>query len=233
MTQKLRQPKKIQRYGHITLLLAYAIFIYFFFINGSSLFDYWNVSWSASMIMYMVGVSLFLVIYEKIPSEFKKPAKNSIVGFGAVFILMTCLLIIAHDLGFPMFQNIVALPVHMILPTIIFSIGVVSISEEIIFRGVILHAIRLAVFKRDIQRDSLQWQRFAQKNYGKLLLIILVQAIIFGFFHYAAYGGLLESITLAIIMGTFFGFLAIFWNIGAAIGAHGAWNCYVLGATFI
>ena len=209
MTQKLRQPKKIQRYGHITLLLAYAIFIYFFFINGSSLFDYWNVSWSASMIMYMVGVSLFLVIYEKIPSEFKKPAKNSIVGFGAVFILMTCLLIIAHDLGFPMFQNIVALPVHMILPTIIFSIGVVSISEEIIFRGVIYRCLR---------------------QFG-VYPAVFVSAIIFAVFHLVAYGGNISAMAIAFFMGIILALCVERWNLGVALGIHASWNLFILGIT--
>ena len=99
----------------------------------------------------------------------------------------------------------------MVIPVIIYQVGIVAVSEEIIFRGVIfrlLHKINPYV-----------------GYFGS--------SAIFAVFHWAAYGGNYSALLIAFAMGIIFALLTKYFNIGVAIGCHAAVNCMILGATAI
>jgi len=91
----------------------------------------------------------------------------------------------------------------------VFQIVIVATSEEIIFRGALLRYFMV---------------------FGWIPAYV-VSSVLFGLFHYAAYGGNISSIIIAIFIGWILALLAHKWNLGAAIGFHAAYNGFVLGAT--
>ena len=71
------QKKKIR---NVTVLILYAIFAFWFLINGESLFPEWDSSWTYSTLIYLIGVSIFLSIQEKLPKDFDPDDKNPLTG---------------------------------------------------------------------------------------------------------------------------------------------------------
>jgi len=195
---------------YITLGIVYAIFVFWMLLNGEAFLGYWETNWTFSILFYLVGVSIFLGIVEKLPPDLSKPVSDSIFGFLIAFPLFTVAFFLIAQSGL-YFQGIVPLPPNMVVPNIIYQIGIVSISEEIIFRGVIFrvfHKINLYV-----------------GYFGSSAL--------FAVFHYAAYGGSVQLMLVAFALGLFLAYLTEKYNIGAAVGFHAAFNCFVKGATAI
>ena len=195
---------------YITLAIVYAIFVFWFLINGEGVLEYWEPNWTYSILFYMVGVAIFLSIAEKLPIDLKKPASESIYGFLIAFPLFTVIFWCIAQSGL-YFQGIAPLPPHMVIPILIFQIGIVSASEEIIFRGVVfrlLHKINP-------------------------YLGYLGSSALFAAFHWSAYGGSYQLIFIAFAMGLILAYLTEKYNIGVACGFHAAYNCFLLGATAI
>jgi len=207
MTYYIIPPKIVKNLHLISLALVYAVLAFFFLLNGKAIFPGWEDSWTASTMVYMVGVGLFLSIYEKIPDEVKKPVVDSFLGFIIGFPIAAIIFILISDTGWWL-QGINPLPVYLIIPTLVFQIVIVASSEEIIFRGAIFGSL----FK-------INWT-----------LAYLGSSLLFGLFHYAAYGGDMGSILVAFAMGIVFCYLTDRWNIGVAIAVHSAYNSYLLGA---
>ena len=200
--------KKLEK---ISLLLVYALFAFYFLINGEGIFESWNQSWTWITIIYMVGVSLFLGISEEVPIELEENIDKTLIGFLSSFLALTFLFIVIHDAGL-FFTDVQSLPVKLLLPTMVFQMVIVVASEEIIFRGVLL--------------------RYFYKYFGYLVAVVGT-AIVFSVFHLVAYEGAIGSLLTAFLMGIILAVVTFRWNIGVSLGIHFAWNCFVIGVTVI
>ena len=195
---------------NVTLLVLYAIVAFYFLINGSSVFSEWNSSWTWSTIIYMLGVSIFLGIQERLPEELESSLLHSAIGFLASFLLVTSLFLILYDAGI-LFTDVNPMPLKAIPATIIYQLVVVVCSEEIIFRGVIFRFLY-----------QFHW-----------LVAVFGSAVLFSLFHLAVYEGSLGALSTAFLMGIILAWCVKRWNLGVAIGIHAAWNLFVLGVTVL
>ena len=195
---------------YITFAIVYAIFVFWMLLNGEAFLGYWEANWTLSILFYLVGVSIFLGIAEKLPTDLNKPISESILGFLIGFPLFTVIFWCIAQSGF-YFQGIIPLPSHMVVPTIIFQTGIVAASEEIIFRGVI-------------------FRLFHKIN---PYLGYFGSSVIFAGFHFAAYGGSVQLMLIAFALGIILAYLTEKYNLGVAVGMHAAYNCFVIGATAI
>ena len=207
--------------GKITILVVYSFFVFFLMVNGEGIFSGWETNWTFNAIIYVLGVTLFISVVDELPEELKTSMVKNIIAFSASSIFTLVLLLIIKDLGL-YFQNITPLPYHLALPNLVFNLVVVSASEEIIFRGVIFGYL-YDHFKLRPQRQTGE-----VKAYG-WVIPYLGQASIFAIFHYAVYGIDLITMSLLFAMALIFAYATERWGIGASIGAHWIWNCFVIG----
>lgn len=212
MTEDIYQVN-IKNLKKVTFILIYALFAFYFLVNGEGLFDRWDEGWTYSTIIYLVGVSLFLSIQEKIPEdlESKKKGKtiaSQLVGFSLAFLIATGIFILLYDAGV-FFQDVEPSPSKMIPALVVYQLVIVCASEEIIFRGVLYKYFRmLGVYPA-----------------------VLISSIIFAVFHYFAYSGSVQALGMAFVMGCIFALCVERWNLGVSIGLHFAWNAFILGVT--
>ena len=195
---------------YITLALAYVIFAFWFLLNGEGALGYWDSGWTYSILLYLLGVVAFLAIAEKLPDDLKKPISDSVYGFLIAFPLFTVIFWCIAQSGL-YFQDITPLPAYMVIPVIIYEVGIVAASEEIIFRGVI-------------------FRLFHKIN---PYLGYFGSSALFAVFHWAAYGGSYPALLFAFAMGIFLALMTKYFNLGVAVGCHAAINCIILGATAI
>lgn len=211
------QRKKLR---NVTVLLVYAIITFWFLINGQSLFPGWDSSWTYSTIIYMLGVTIFILVEETLPRTSKKnipkahegTLANNIFGFCIAFPITLLILLAIYDSGF-YFQNLNQMAKYLILPTLVYQLVIVATSEEIIFRGVIF--------------------RFLYQFHWSVAYI--GSSLIFSFFHFAVYQGNIDAFITAFLMGLILSYCVDRWNLGVTIAIHWTWNIFVLGAiiTFI
>jgi len=194
----------------ISFLLIYSIIVFYFLINGQGLFKEWNDSWTWNTIIYLVGVTLFLSIQEKLPDELESPINSHLVYFCLSFLICTVVFTVLYDYGV-FFQDIAPMASNKIPAYFIFQLVVVCTSEEIIFRGVIYRYLRR------------YWY----------IPAIIVSSIIFAVFHWMAYSGNIGALMIAFLMGCVLALAVEKWNLGASIGIHFAWNSFVLGITLL
>jgi membrane protease YdiL (CAAX protease family) len=193
---------------NVTLLTIYAIISFFFLVNGEAIFDYWSSSWTWTTIIYLLGVSIFLGIQEKLPQDLQVPITKQLIGFLICFLLTTILFYILSDMGI-LFGDIPPLPSRLLLPTALFQLVIVVTSEEIIFRGVIYRFLH-----------QFNW-----------VVAVLLSAFLFSLFHFAVYQGNIGAFIIAFVMGIILALCVQRWNLGVAIGLHFAWNAYIIGIT--
>jgi membrane protease YdiL (CAAX protease family) len=198
-----KQKKKLR---NITILIVYAIAAFWFLINGSKVFNNWDDSWTYTTLFYIVGVSLFLSVQDKLPRDLEKPISDHIFGFCIAAPLTLLFLVGLYDSGV-YFQDITQLPNNLVIPTLIYQLVIVSASEEIIFRGIIF--------------------RFLHQYHW--MIAWLVSAMIFSVFHYAVYQSL-SAFIVAFILGIIFAWVVERWNLGVSIAIHWSWNIFILGA---
>ena len=205
MAYEILPPELFKKLKYISLGLVYAIFAFWFLLNGPSVFDYWDANWTYSIIFYIIGVCIFLTVIEKLPTDLKKPVGESFFGFLIGFPLFTVIFMLMSDAGL-WFQNLTPLPTHMILPTMVYQIGIVAASEATIFRS--------AIFR----------------TFHKINPYVgyFVASALFAGFHYAAYGGSFSLTLIAFCMGLILAYLVEKYNIGVAVGFHSAWNCIII-----
>lgn len=198
-------PKRKRKQQYVAFGLVYTIIAFAILINAETLFDYWDSSWTYTTLFYMVGVAIFLASAEKLPEDLRKPAIHSIYGF----LLATP----AFMLGFIGLQQAGILvvgyrmPVYLLLPTFVYQLCIVATSEEIIFRAALFRALH-----------KIRWY-----------LAYIGSSLIFGFFHWAAYGGNVQLVLFAVVMGFIFAIIADKINLGVAISLHFVWNAGLLG----
>jgi len=199
-------PKRKRKQQYVAFGLVYAILSFLFLINGEALFEFWSPAWTYSTLFYMVGVAIFLASAERLPDEMRKPAIQSIYGFLIATPLFMVGFIALEKAGILVVSR--ALPVYLIIPTLIFEFGIVGASEEIIFRVAIFRALY-----------RIRWY-----------LAYVGSSVLFGFFHWAAYGGNFDSMMFAMVMGLLFCALVDRFNLGVGVALHGVWNAGLMGA---
>ena len=115
-----------------------------------------------------------------------------------------------------------ALPVAVIdaiaaRSALIYTVLLVAPSETLIFQAIIPLWVALTFAKS----EKVVWL-----TYG-------ISQVIFGIYHYAAYGGSFQSIVIAIALGSIFLYCVRSYGIAFAVGVHASWNLAVLGVTTI
>lgn len=198
-------PKRKRKQQYIAFGLVYAIIAFALLINAETLFDYWDSSWTYTTLFYIVGVAIFLASAEKLPEDLRKPAVQSIYGFLLATPLFMVGFIVLQLAGILVVGS--KMPVYLIIPTFIFQLCIVATSEEIIFRVALFRALY-----------RIRWY-----------VAYIGSSLVFGGFHYAAYGGGINSIFFAVMMGFIFAILADKVNLGVAISFHFVWNAGVMG----
>lgn len=198
-------PERKRKQQYVAFGLVYAILAFCLLTNAEHLFDYWDSSWTYTTLFYIVGVAIFLASVEKLPEDLRKPAAQSIYGFlfaTPVFMLGFIALEMA---GILVVRS--RMPVYLILPTFAFQLFIVATSEEIIFRAAIFRALH-----------RVRWY-----------IAYIGSSVIFGAFHWAAYGGDVYSVFFAVMMGFIFAVLADQFNLGVATSLHFVWNAGLMG----
>jgi len=206
---KIISPKRTRKQQYVAFGLVYAIVAFAILINAESLFEYWDTGWTYITLFYMVGVAIFLSSADKLPEDLRKPAIHSILGFliaTPLFMIGFVALVKADILvvSYP-------LPVYLLIPTFIFQLCIVATSEELIFRVAIFRALH-----------KIRWY-----------VAYIGSSVLFGMFHWAAYGGNINMIFFAVMMGLLFAFVADKINLGVAISLHFVWNYGLMGGLFI
>lgn len=198
-------PKRKRKQQYIAFGLVYAIISFALLINGDKLFEYWDASWTYLTLFYMGGVAIFLATAEKLPEDLRKPAVQSIYGFLIATPAFMVGFIALQQAGILVVRY--PMPVYLILPTFAFQLCIVAASEEIIFRVAIFRALH-----------RVKWY-----------IAYIGSSLIFGGFHWAAYGGNVNSILFAVLMGLVFAYLADQINLGVAVSLHFVWNFGLMG----
>lgn len=198
-------PKRKRKQQYVAFGLVYAIISFALLTNGEKLFEYWDSSWTYTTLFYMGGVAIFLAVAEKLPEDLRKPAIQSVYGFLTATVVFMLGFIALQKAGILVVGS--RMPVHLILPTFAFQLCIVAASEEIIFRAALFRALY-----------RIRWY-----------VAYIGSSLLFGGFHWAAYGGDVYSILFAIMMGFVFAFLADQINLGVAISLHFCWNYGLMG----
>lgn len=214
--------KKVEsNLGKVTLLIVYAIVVFWFLVSGEGILTGWSRAWTLNAIIYVLGVTLFLSVIEEFPRELTTSAGKTLRNFALASLATLFLLLVVRDFGL-MFENISPMPYHLIPANMVYHGIIVATSEEIIFRG--------AIFGYLYDRFKLRPERQTGevKEYG-WIIPYFVSASIFAFFHYAVYGVDLVNMGMIFVMGLVFAYLTERWGLGASIGAHWIWNCMAIG----
>jgi len=219
MTSFYHETLRIRRLQKITFLIIYAVIAYYLLINGEGLFQNWNQSWVFTTIIYLLGVSFFLAIDEKIPHELdnentrsKHNIWNILIGFGLTFLIFIILFWFLRDIGW-YFTGITPKPAKYFLSETMFQLIIVVCSETIIFQVILFR------YFKDLM-----------EHHKKLPVVSMVlSAFLFSLFHLAVYQFNIGSLMFAFLMGLFLVYCVHRWNIGVPIAFHWVWNCTVLG----
>ena len=202
---KIISPERQRKQQYVALGLVYAVISFYFLTNGETLFEYWDSSWTYTTLFYMVGVAIFLASAEKLPEDLRKPAFNSIYGFLFATPAFMIGFVVLQEAGILIISS--RMPVYLLLSTFVFQLFIVATSEELIFRVAVFRALH-----------RVKWY-----------VAYLGSSLLFGSFHWAAYGGNVNSIMFAVLMGLVFCYLADQINLGVAISAHFVWNFGLMG----
>jgi membrane protease YdiL (CAAX protease family) len=194
----------------IPLLLVSVIIELFLYIDGSYFFgSIWTTTFQTTLTTYLIISSALLIFsFTGIKGLMDLTFWDAIIFFVPTFILTT---LIVGQISRPINQ-----PANYIIAMIIFQIFVVSITEELMFRGILIKYIG-----------------------------VIGQAILFTIFHLVAYTTELSGLSIvgffeAFIMGLLLGFI-IQWSeqagmksTGLAItwGIHAGWNVAVATGIF-
>lgn len=175
----------------------------FALFNAPAIWGENYVQWRTQLMIYLVASSYYYATTNKKSEFYSKSIFTSIIAFGVAFFV-----------SISFFQVIPLKPQPQQVATTSFAlifthIFVVAANEEILFRSAIPDLL-------PIQGYSAQF----------------VSAILFGAFHYTAYGGMMSSVLFAVIAGFIFGVIKELYGkngLVVSIAMHAAWNLYALG----
>ena len=199
--------QRIEKTPFLFILLGIAVY---FWINGEAHFPDWTETYGTVIHYYIIMLFVFLIFAkEKIRKQIQTPLSKSIqqyvLGFFATFALMYTLVLL----------NIFAIgeiSPNILWQTLIIQICIVSVAEELMFRGVLLGYMG-----------------------------VLASSFLFMLWHSAAYGVLWYEYTpemtgaliFAFLFGAILGFLVKYKpksvGIIGAMSIHAAYNLIILG----
>jgi membrane protease YdiL (CAAX protease family) len=194
---------------NIPLLGVALVIDLFLYIDGNAVFGDIFAPYQSVVGIYLVMVTVALAFSGFAPNINIK-IESAIITFVPVFIVS----LLTFSAVFHVKQS-QGMPLDEVILIILFQILVVALSEEIVFRGILLQYLG-----------------------GKMPAVVL-QGIIFGLFHIGAYytaigGGfeLIVALVEAIIFGIFMGLIVYYFNqmgkggTGLSItwAIHSAWN---------
>ena len=193
-------------------LLVVSVFLEFFLLaTGSTLFGAAWDGYNNIIVIYLV-VSIGLVVMSGTQQEFMKiEFFDALIIFVPVFFLTGFLVGSIYNSA-----GLVTLGVNYEIAQVLFQIFVVSLTEELIFRGIML-------------------------GYIPNMKGAIIQGVAFGLFHVAAYSTLqglnVGALIAAIILGIVFGAIILLVknkSVGLSItwGMHAGYNVAVLTGLF-
>lgn len=205
------------------MVLAAALLVQLFFlVNGRALFpSYWQAqSWDTWLPVYVIltlaALALTVFTFDKPPMAVVGITLGqfpySVLGFPAGFGLAASLFV-----GIPVLRQPLNIPRGDLYPTLLFTIFVIALGEEILFRGFLNSLLYryLRFFAPLVSSGA--WTAFHWSHYGDQPIALL---LVFGF---GVLLGLLHIVT------NFLGF-GPRWGISLTWGLHAGYNMAVVGA---
>lgn len=174
----------------------------FVLFNAPAIYGEQYIQFRTQILVYLVATSFYYATTGQKSEFYDTSFFKGIAVFGlGFFISLAFFQILPLQ---PQSQNIATSSIALILT----HVFVVAANEEILFRSAIPDLL-------PIEGPSVQF----------------VSAILFGLFHYTAYGASLSGILFAVVAGFAFGLIYEFYKDGliVSIAAHSAWNLYALG----
>lgn len=174
----------------------------FALFNAPAIWGEQYVQWRTQLMIYLVASSYYYATTGKKSEFYNVSIFKSVAIFGMAFLVSIAFFqILPFE---PSSQQIGTTSVALVFT----HIFVVAANEEILFRAAIPDLLPI-------------------KGLGAQM----VSAVLFGLFHWTAYGAVWSGIAFAIVAGAAFGFIYEFYKDGliVSIAAHSAWNLYALG----
>lgn len=175
----------------------------FALFNAPAIWGEGFVQMRTQLMIYLVATSYYYATTNRKADIYKTGLFEGFIIFSIAFIVA---LMFFSVMPFqPSGQNVATSSFALIFT----HVFVVAANEEILFRGAIPDLLPI-------------------KGYGAQM----VSAVLFGLFHWTAYGAVWGSIVFAMVAGAIFGlFYELYGKNGlvVAIAAHSAWNLYALG----
>lgn len=200
--------KKVEK---IPFLLPFLFLAVYFWINGSAHFENWSNTYGTT-ILYYIGMMFvfFLWATRKTEKYIDEPLSSSIRKY-VVCLIATIIIMIL--LGYTQVFDFGRISPDILWPTLIIQMCVVSVAEELMFRGVILEYTG-----------------------------VIFSSFLFAIFHSAAYGMRWYNVSLdspwgslafAFIFGLILAFLVKYKpktvGLPGAVAIHFVYNAFVLG----
>ena len=195
------------------LLVFLGIAIYFW-INGSSHFENWGSTYGQIIPVYiMMTVVFYLFARKNAQTQLKEPLEKSAINY---FIgLFACLIVMTGLIWLGVFSP-GKISTDLIFQTLILQLCVVSVAEELIFRGVILETTN------SIIASSAIFAVFHSASYGVLW---------YNFDPATMLGSLLFAFAFGLVLAAIVKWKPKRFNIGliGVVAIHGMYNCVILG----
>lgn len=217
MNLELYTAKLRQTFERIPFMLYFLGIAVYFYINGPAHFENWSSTYGQTLLAYIIMLVVFLMFtLKRTEKTIEEPMSSSVKKYVLSFSAMVLVMLI---LGTTPLFSFGKISPNVFWQVFILQLCVVSVSEEVIFRGVILD-----FFKK------LPWTG------------IVISSFLFMVFHSAAYGvqyfnlssGIpYGSLLFAFMFGVILSFLVVFKpkivGIPGAIAIHFVYNAFVLG----
>lgn len=204
----LRMATETRRYAgrlpnRVTLGAVWFVGIIFLLTNAKAIYGTGAEGWKNILMVYMLSLALFYGATDTKSQLFRVSVSQGVVVFVLAFSLAAFAL---FSLPFPSPspQDLGTTSTAIILTHVL----VVAVSEEALFRHAIPSMLPIPAYGAQF-----------------------VSALIFGAFHWTAYGAVTGALLFAVVAGIVFGVVKESMENGlvAAIGFHAAWNLWSLG----
>lgn len=185
-------------------LLAISIIVdLFLLVDGGVVFGSLWTDYQSVLVLYLIIAGVMFAFVNRSP-QMNISIEDAVIYFVPSFVLGS--LLVGSLVG----RSSAGISLEQYILEIVFQVFVVALTEEMLFRGVLINYIG-----------------------------VIPQGILFGLFHLAAYESIFGinwlSIVEAMVMGIAFGYVVkVFPKNGIAItwGLHSAWNVALLTGVF-
>lgn len=208
------------RFMGISFLLLVIFVEVFLWVNGGAIFPDWDATYGSVIQWYLIMTLAFAFFYGFTPlkKDIGQPLSQAVVGalLGAVIMVGFMAVMVAFKFFTPP-----DLDAGLVFQTILIQVFVVAFSEEVMFRGVVLHLL---------------------PHKGKLALFGIVgSALLFSIWHLYAYQiqifnfdavvANFGALLIPFILGVVFAVVALKKGLGvpATVAMHSIYNLVILG----